>query len=225
MVRNEHTVELPADVPPRRAALVPNLETAVNAVWDAELHSGERVVIVGAGAIGTLLAYAVHRLHDVNATVIDTNPERAALADARPWVGTALDPVDLEAAAFDVAFHASGSPDGLQVALDAVGFEGRVLELSWYGEHPVTLDLGTSFHYQRKRIIASQVAAVAPSMRATTSPTERLAVVIGLLDDPGLDALLGDPVPFSAMPQLMAGIYRGEATAPVPLIHYAATAP
>jgi len=43
---------LPAGVPPARAVLAANMETAVNAVWDAQVLPGDEVRVIGAGSIG-----------------------------------------------------------------------------------------------------------------------------------------------------------------------------
>ena len=53
---------LPDSVPPARAVLAANLETAVNGVWDAGVHVGDRVTIVGAGTVGSLVAYIAGRM-------------------------------------------------------------------------------------------------------------------------------------------------------------------
>jgi hypothetical protein len=87
----------------------------------------------------------------------------------------------------------------------------------------VTLDLGGSFHAQRKQILACQVGTIARSKRATHGPRERLHDVLALLaGQPGeaLDALLGEPVAFTAMPELMRAVYAGKAGAIVPLVLY-----
>lgn len=49
---------------------------------------------------------------------------------------------------FDIAFHTSATQEGLQMAIDCVGMEGRVVEMSWYGARPVTLHLGGDFRYR-----------------------------------------------------------------------------
>ena len=45
-------VPLPEGVPPRRAVLAANAETALNVVWDAGVGPGDRVAVVGAGGAG-----------------------------------------------------------------------------------------------------------------------------------------------------------------------------
>src|SRR5688572_21082088 len=53
---------LPEDVPARRAILAANLETAVNAVWDADIRPGDRVAVIGAGSVGCLCAWLAARM-------------------------------------------------------------------------------------------------------------------------------------------------------------------
>ncbi|HKH95259.1 MAG TPA: dehydrogenase, partial [Beijerinckiaceae bacterium] len=40
---------VPEAVPPRRAVLAANMETALNALWDSGAGPGDRIVVVGAG--------------------------------------------------------------------------------------------------------------------------------------------------------------------------------
>ena len=103
----------------------------------------------------------------------------------------------------DLVVHASASSDGLRLALGLLGFEGTVLELSWYGTRSVSLDLGGSFHSGRSTIRASQVGTIAPSRRSTRTHADRLAVALDLLRDPVFDALRTGTSPFEELPKLM----------------------
>ncbi len=49
---------LPDRLPPERAVLAANLETALNAVWDAGILPGDRVAVIGAGVVGALVGLA-----------------------------------------------------------------------------------------------------------------------------------------------------------------------
>jgi len=219
-IEDRHATLLPADLPARRATLIPNLETALNAVWDGEVAPDERVVVVGGGPVGLLVAFVLSRLHPRAVVLVESDPDRRRFIETVPWIDRVLGPEDLLNGVHDAAFHTSGSPQGLDLALKSVGFEGRVIELSWYGEKKVTLDLGTDFHYQRKRIVASQVSAIAPSRRATHDHRQRLAEVVALAGDTRLDRLLGPPVPFESMPAFMRDLYRGNPVFPAPVIEY-----
>ena len=65
----DRLVPVPDGVPLRRAALAANMETALNALWDSGAGPGDRIVIVGAGLVGLLVAYLATRLP--GAEVID----------------------------------------------------------------------------------------------------------------------------------------------------------
>ena len=55
-------VPVPDSVPARRATLTANMETALNALWDSGAGPGDRIVVVGAGVVGLLVAALAARL-------------------------------------------------------------------------------------------------------------------------------------------------------------------
>lgn len=219
LVAADACVPLPLDVPAARGTLLPNLETALNAVWDAELAHFEAVLVIGAGAVGSLIAFALAQHHEGRVVVVERDAERRRRAAALPWIREIVAPEDVPRDQFDVALHATGHAAGLQLGLDALAFEGRLVELSWYGARPVTVDLGAAFHYRRLRIVASQVAHIAPSHRSLGREV-RTASVLALLRQPQLDALLAPAIPFAELPQFFARLYRGEPTEPCPVVAY-----
>ena len=42
----ENTIALPHGVPPSRAVLAANMETALNVVWDSTVSAGDRVAVI-----------------------------------------------------------------------------------------------------------------------------------------------------------------------------------
>src|SRR5262249_55809518 len=52
----EAPVRVPARVPPARAVLAANMETALNAVWDGAPAPADRIAVVGGGMVGVLVA-------------------------------------------------------------------------------------------------------------------------------------------------------------------------
>ncbi len=190
-------VPLPGRVPAARAVLAANAETALNAIWDAELNSGERVLVLGAGLLGCLIAAFLSRIHQ-HVDITDKLAEPAARVTDFP-----VNYVSSEAlgADYDLVFHTTASAAGLQAAIDALAFEGRVIELSWFGDRPVSLMLGGAFHARRLTIRSSQVGHVAPSRRETTSHRDRLAEALALLTDPRLDRLITGEVAFKDLPR------------------------
>ena len=219
VIASDRVVLLPDGVPSPRATLLPNLETALNATWDAELGGDEPVAVVGGGAVGLLVGFVLAATHRGPVTLVEADAARRRRAVSLPWVPTVVAGDELRRDHFPVVFHATGSAAGLQLALDALGFEGSAIELSWYGDRKVTLDLGGRFHHHRQRIVASQVGTIAARHRAA-GPAARTAAVLALLADPRLDGLLEPPVPFEALPAFFAGLYRGDAVPPCPVVAY-----
>jgi 2-desacetyl-2-hydroxyethyl bacteriochlorophyllide A dehydrogenase len=194
---------LPAEVPPARAVLAANLETAVNALWDAAPRVGDRIAVVGGGTVGMLVAWLAARLPGCQVQLVDTQAARRGIAE-HLHVGFAL-PDDAHEEA-DLVIHASGRSEGLTTALKLAAFEATVLELSWYGERPVNVPLGGAFHARRLTLKSSQVGQVATAQRARWSHRRRFELALSLLTDPLLDALITDTSPFADLPAVLAGL-------------------
>ena len=201
-------VPVPEAVPDRRAVLAANMETAVNVLWDARPLVGERALVVGAGVVGLLAAYLLARVPGVELTVCDVDPARRAIAEG---LGARFAAPDAAPQGCDLAIHASASEAGLRLALSSLGFEGRVIEASWFGDKAPALPLGEAFHAGRLSLVSTQVGAVAPAMRGRRAHRQRLELALSLLDDPRLDALLGPEIAFTDLPARM-----GEALSPPP---------
>ena len=196
-------VVLPDNLPPQRAVLAANMETALNAVWDAAPGPADRIAVVGAGVVGSLVAYLCGRFPGAEVTLVDINPARAELAQA---LGVGFARPEAAKGDCDLVVHASGNPAGLGTALALAGEEATVLEMSWYGDAPVTAPLGGPFHSRRLRLISSQVGQIAPSHRPRWSHGRRLAAALALLTDARLDALLAPPVLFQDLAQRLPEI-------------------
>jgi len=194
---------LPDDVPPGRAVLAANLETAINGIWDAAPQIGDRVTVIGAGTVGCLTAWLAGRIAGCDVQLVDTNPRRAAIAQA---LGVAFARPETASEGADVVVHSSGSPAGLELALRVAGFESTITELSWYGDREVPVALGQTFHSRRLTLKSSQVGAVARSQRTRWDARRRMRLALALLSDPALDALITGESDFEAMPRLMAEI-------------------
>lgn len=192
---------LPDAVPIRRAVLAANLETALNGLWDAGAAAGDRIAIIGAGVVGGLVATLAARLPGTEVTLVDQDPRRAALADA---LGCRFATPERAPGDQDLVIHASGAPEGLALALGLAGFEATVLDMSWYGDRPVSLPLGEAFHARRLTLRSSQVGAVAPAQRARWSHRRRLTLALDLLADPVYDRFLDGETAFADLPRAMA---------------------
>jgi 2-desacetyl-2-hydroxyethyl bacteriochlorophyllide A dehydrogenase len=196
-------VVLPENLPPQRAVLAANMETALNAVWDAAPAPADRIAIVGAGVVGALVAYLCGRIPGTEVTLVDINPARAELARL---LGVGFAEPEAAKGDCDLVVHASGNPAGLGTALALAGEEATVLELSWYGDAPVAAPLGGAFHSRRLRLVSSQVGRIAPSHRPRWTHGRRLAAALALLTDARLDALLAPPVMFQDLARRLPDI-------------------
>jgi threonine dehydrogenase-like Zn-dependent dehydrogenase len=199
----EAVVPVPQEVPTSRAVLAANMETALNATWDATPIPSGPIAVVGAGVVGALVGYLCMRVPGTDVTLIDINPAREHLAHTLGLRFAKPDhaPVDCK-----LVVHTSGDPRGLATAINIAGEEATILEMSWYGEGNVPVPLGGAFHSRRLKIVSSQVGKVAPSRRATTSHRQRLEQAIALLTDARLDALLMPAVPFRDLPERLPDI-------------------
>jgi threonine dehydrogenase-like Zn-dependent dehydrogenase len=196
-------VPLPDNVAPVRAVLAANMETALNAVWDAAPGSSGRIAVVGAGVVGALVAYLCAKAPGAEVTLVDINTTRADLARA---LDVAFAKPDAAPADCSLVIHASGTAAGLAAALSLAAFEATVLELSWYGDTQVPVPLGGAFHSRRLRLVSSQVGHVAPSHRADWTHHRRLTDAVALLADPRLDVLLAPAVSFNDLPARLPDI-------------------
>ncbi|MFJ6675984.1 zinc-binding alcohol dehydrogenase [Actinosynnema sp. NPDC091369] len=190
---------VPDAVPAARAVLAGTVETAVNALWDAKPLIGDRIAVVGGGMVGCSVAAVLARFPGVRLQLVDADPGRAAVADA---LGVAFaSPGDAEGNC-DLVVHASASEEGLARSLALLAPEGQVVELSWYGDRPVSVPLGEFFHSRRLRVRSSQVGVVA---RPDRTYAERMALALDLLADPAFDALITGASRFDDLPSLLAG--------------------
>jgi threonine dehydrogenase-like Zn-dependent dehydrogenase len=196
---------LPEAVPPARAVLAANLETALNGVWDAGVGPGDRVTVIGAGSVGCLAAWLAARIPGCDVELIDINARRAAIAQALN-VRFALPGAARSEA--DVVLHASGSSEGLSLGLRLAGFEATVVELSWYGDRPVTLALGEAFHARRLTLKSSQVGSIGDPRRPRWSLKRRMQLALALLADPTLDMLINSEGRFEELPQTLERLAR-----------------
>jgi threonine dehydrogenase-like Zn-dependent dehydrogenase len=196
---------VPDDVPPERAVLAGTVETAVNALWDAGPRIGDRVAVVGAGMVGCCVARLLARFPALEVTLVDVDPSRAEVAAA---LGARFAVPTGAAGGRDLVFHTSATSAGLQRSLELLAPEGTVIDLSWYGDDEVRLELGGAFHEGRLRIRASQVGTISPA-RARRTNADRLALALDLLRDPAFDVLVTGSSRFDELPNVMERLAAG----------------
>ncbi|MBX3514375.1 MAG: zinc-binding alcohol dehydrogenase [Xanthobacteraceae bacterium] len=213
----ERAFIIPDNVPPRRATLAANMETALNILWDGNAQPADKIVIVGGGIVGMLVASLASRLPGADVTLIDIEASREAITK-KLGVGFALP--DKAPGEADLVIHTTASAAGLSLALKLAGVEGTIVEASWFGTGMVNVALGDAFHSRRLRLISSQVGNVCASRAKRWTTRRRLEAAIGMLADDRLDALLGEEVPFAELPQQLSRLLSPKAPGLGALICY-----
>jgi 2-desacetyl-2-hydroxyethyl bacteriochlorophyllide A dehydrogenase len=219
IVPAERLTPVPDAVPARRAVLAANMETALNAHWDAGSGPADRIVVVGGGVLGLLVAWLAARLPGAEVTLVDIEESRAEIAHR---LGYAFAPPSDPPHNADLVFHSSASAAGLATAISAAGPEARIVELSWYGEGAVAAPLGGAFHSRRLQLVASQVGQIALSRRPRWDYARRSAAAMALLADDRLDALITDEIPFAQAPALLPALLSPGAAGLTAAIDYGA---
>jgi 2-desacetyl-2-hydroxyethyl bacteriochlorophyllide A dehydrogenase len=194
-------LRVPDGIDPERAALLPHMETAVNLVLDGAPLLGEKVLVIGLGTVGLLTtALLAHFPLAVLATA-EPLPHRTdaarALAASRQVV-TGRDEIRraLEPRGADLVYELSGNPDALDDAIAAAGHEARVVVGSWYGNKRARVDLGTSFHRRRLRLVSSQVSHIGAALSARWDRQRRFDAAWTALAGVDLGSIISHRVPF-----------------------------
>ncbi|MFE9425983.1 zinc-binding dehydrogenase [Kitasatospora sp. NPDC006697] len=126
-------IRLPASLALDHAALLEPTAVAVHDVGRAGVRAGERVVVVGGGPVGVLIAL-VARAAGADVRVVELSAHRRLLAEELGL--TAWNPVDQDVPALvqewtgdagaDVAFEVSGAAGGVDTAVEVLGVRGRL---------------------------------------------------------------------------------------------------
>jgi threonine dehydrogenase-like Zn-dependent dehydrogenase len=170
------------------------METAVNLVHDGAPLLGERVVVFGQGIVGLLATALLSKLSPALLITLDRHELRRQ-ASLAAGAHVSLDPLAAETAGAlsellngeptgaDLVFELSGVPQALNQAIEAAGFDGRIVVGSWYGTKSAPLDLGGRFHRQRIRMISSQVSTIRPGLSGRWTKSRRFEVALKQLSE------------------------------------------
>lgn len=182
----ESLLRVPDGVDALQGVFLPNLETALSIVHDAAPRVGEQVIVFGQGIVGLLVASILSRMPLAKLVTVDGLPKRRQKSEAI-GVTQVLSIEELAALQqsgpldFDCAIECSGAPGALDPAIKAVGYEGRVVVASWYGNKQATVALGGRFHRDHITLVSSQVSQIPPALRGRWTKERRFQVVWDLL--------------------------------------------
>lgn len=179
---SQDVLPIPTGISHEQAIFLPNMETAVNFIMDAQPVIGERAVILGQGIVGLMTLALLSKYPLLEIIAVDGYANRRRLAEL--WGATSVcSPDEFTSTIYDpdLILEVSSSPAALNAAIRAAGFGTRIIIGSWYGDKPVTLPLGGPFHRNRVRLISSQVSSLDGSFTNRWDKARRLAVAWEML--------------------------------------------
>jgi len=184
-------VFLGEDIDVRNFIFIPTLETAVNFALDSTPVIGERCVIFGQGQVGLLTTYVLNHFPLEKIVTSERYEKKRDLSkkmgadtvfDSKTTAEDMLDQCGLNEDGFDLSFELSGNLDVLQKAVDVLGFGGRVIIGSWYGNKSRELKLGTDFHRDQIQIKSSQVSSIPKERRERWDKERRIKTTLDFLN-------------------------------------------
>lgn len=178
-VANLHRV--PDAVSDDAAVFTEPLAAAVEIPEQVHIAATDRVLLVGAGRLGQLVAQVL-ALTGARLEVVARHALQRALLRSRGIASIEVDEVDMRA--YDVVVEATGSPSGLDLAREALRPRGTlVLKSTYAGE--VTLNL-SPFVVDEITVVGSRCGPFAPALRmlerGDIDPTPLIAERFALSD-------------------------------------------
>ena len=201
-VENDSVFKACQELPLRRIPLISNMETVINAVWDAHLdvNTTKTVVISGFGNIGSLLALTLKHHFNIEAKIVETNLWRKQKA-----LELGFDSHE-NGDSFDIVFNTAANENALQFCIDHANEESVIIDVSWHGTTKTSLKLGENFHKNRLRLIASQVSKIPVYKRNEFDYYKRKLLAVDILKKEVFDKLLDYIIPFEEAPDFFNSI-------------------
>lgn len=183
-----------ATIDPKVATQLSNLETVINAIWVSKVTEKHTVLVCGLGSVGILLAQTLKEYIGAKVWVLETNSaKKTALQD---WGFNCCNGQK----EYDICFNVSASADGLQYCIEHTATEGKIMELSWYGNQSIMLKLGTHFHYKRLQLISVQVSEIPIEYRDRHNYLSRKQLAEKIMQQISFASFITRIIPFDSLP-------------------------
>jgi 2-desacetyl-2-hydroxyethyl bacteriochlorophyllide A dehydrogenase len=162
------------------AALIEPLACALHAVETSRGIESRRVLVLGGGTMGLLIAIACRIFGAGSITVSDPSQAKREIA-RRIGFGDTREPAELEGELFDVVFEAAGAPAALEQALTLVDKTGTLVQVGVH-DAAATAAFSPFRLYERElRLVGSNSCAdrFAPAIELMSDIRDQAAVLIG----------------------------------------------
>jgi threonine dehydrogenase-like Zn-dependent dehydrogenase len=185
-------VRLPAEAPLEPALFISLAAVALQAIHDAQIKIGDRVAVVGLGAIGLLVVQLARRAGAGSVHAVDLVDDRRQLAlelgadaahdpaAADPSTGVAVKRA-LGGHGADVAIETSGADAGLHDAIACAGLGGTIVTVGFYQGGAPRLRLGEEWHHNRLTLVSSMGGWGAPHRSAPLWDRQRMLETVTAL--------------------------------------------
>ena len=211
----EELIAIPEGIAMKDAVFLPNMETAVNLAQDGKPLVGERVVILGQGIVGLLLADLLSQYPLTSLTSFDKDEARREWSKqagvSRVFAPAKLTPDELSTVSdTDLIYEVSGQPEAVNLAIELAGFSSRIVLGSWYGTKSAKVELGGVAHRNRLQFITSQVSTIGPDLTGRWDKTRRISLVWELLKKVRPSKFISHSVDIQDAPEFYKRINDGE---------------
>ena len=213
------TGALPEGLAPERAAFIASVSIALQAVHDARVKVGDRLVIFGAGTLGLLALQLARRAGALTITVVDPLARRRELALAL-GADAVLDPTAIDVGlalkqsspGCDTAIEFSGSYAALHEAIRSVRMGGLVVAAGFYQGGAAGLRLGEEWLHNRVTMVASMRGwgnVHRDNPLWDRARVRQVAIALLAQGDVCVDNLITQRLPFDRAPEAYAVVDRG----------------
>lgn len=191
VLREDEALIIPKNIPLKRCLLIPNMETAINGIWDTLPSLGDKILIVGAGIVGCLTAYLANKLFGNDVLLVDKDIQKKSIAKKLNLEFTSSIPKTYKA---NIIYECSGNAKVLNNIQKNISKESKLCILSWYGNQISKIKMGEEFFSKRASIKFSQVSSLPENRLHNWNHFKRRELAIEMLNDKKLDILIDKKV-------------------------------
>jgi len=167
-VDNFYLLKMPEEMSWKSAVCFDPAQFALGGIRDSHLRAGDRVAIVGLGAIGQLAAQMARLAGASYVAVVDPIESRRAVA-LQAGADAAFDPINEDVGlelkkatgklGVDVIIETSANEMALQQALRGLAYGGTIAYVGWARPFKGGLDLGREAHFNNAKIVFSRACS------------------------------------------------------------------
>lgn len=183
---------------------ISNMETVINAIWMSKPQLGDKILVCGFGSIGGLLTITLKNM-GFEVFMLEKNPIKEQI-----FLSLDIGKYDAQTK-YDMCYNTTANTAVLNKCIKSLMPEGKIIELSWYGNTQIKLNLGGLFHTKRLQIQAVQVSEIPNCVKHKHNYLTRKKLAIDLLTaSNNYKKLITNIIPFENLPSHFDLIRNGK---------------